>query len=234
MAGLGQVHARVRLMGRRLLVGGVSQAGTQRPGFCWACAASLLLLNQPILAPLVQRRGLRDSAEGKVLGDRQVRAPAQQCVHLQQGPQASPKPATLTAHCSHFSRRPSETLATPQILPSLVRFTLPLKKNFIKMIPGSNFLNFHTPHPTLLDTYTALPESPVSGWVFSRAPSSPVRVEPHGHHHFSTLLLPTLKQVQTAYPVLSVGKNMGKGNSNTTGGNRNGNSHWGNCCILQM
>lgn len=127
----------------------------------------------PILAPLVQRRGLRDSAEGKVLGDRQVRAPAQQCVHLQQGPQASPKPATLTAHCSHFSRRPSETLATLQFLPSLVRFTLPLKKNFIKMIPGSNFLNFHTPHPTLLDTYTALLESLVSGWVFSRAPSSP-------------------------------------------------------------
>lgn len=58
--------------------------------------------------------GCRDAAEGKVLGDGQVRATAQQCLHLQQGPQASRNPDTLTVHCFYFSRRPFETLATPQ------------------------------------------------------------------------------------------------------------------------
>lgn len=92
-------------------------------------------------------RGCRDAAEGEVLGDGQVRATAQQCLHLQQRPQASRDPDTPTAHCSHFSRRPFGTSATPQFLPSLVRSTLPLKTNFIRKISGSNFLNFHTPHP---------------------------------------------------------------------------------------
>lgn len=85
-----------------------------------------------------------------LLGDGQVRATAQQCLHLQQGPQASHNLDTLTAHCFYFSRRQFETLATPQFLPSLVRSTLPIKKNFVKKISGSNFLYFHTPQPTLL------------------------------------------------------------------------------------